>query len=159
MSQLIGKIKKNKGPEQKGLASPHRGSAALNKSSQTGCETCWPEEANEVPFASALKLEREIIDESHYRATVASCLRCGQHYIHLMTEEIDWSGGDDAIRLQRMPITNTEAAEFRALVETKAEARMYALGQDQRKCWVRDAPTGGPETTRFAKGLYPSPHD
>jgi len=36
-----------------------------------------------------------------------------------MTEEIDWSAGDDAIRLQRMPITNTEAAEFVALVFAK----------------------------------------
>ena len=62
-----------------------------------GCKRCWPSSADAAWKArDGLKLSAELIDESHFHVMILACPQCGQQFISVFTEMIDWINGDDA---------------------------------------------------------------
>lgn len=126
-----------------------------------GCPTCWPESARQASDAlGSLKPVRVIVDDSHYRLVIEGCPQCGQKFIYVMTELIDWAGGDDPICRQRTPITGDEARAILDLDEASAEALAFTVGGgDGRTSIVEDWPKGEDPSYYWAKGLFRREHD
>lgn len=56
----------------------------------------------------------ELVDESHLRVTIRRCLGCGQEFVRVFTELVDFSGGDDSQAWTTAPIDGPESAALRA---------------------------------------------
>jgi hypothetical protein len=121
-----------------------------------GCRKCWPNRAGAV-WKSRHLLEKEIdlIDESHFHVMILACRSCGQRFVSVFTEKIDWDGGDGAQSWSLMPITVEEQANFSA---TLSEAELERLGPG-RRCLEHDHPTGERARTNWTFGLFVGRHD
>lgn len=124
-----------------------------------GCGHCWPDDA-QVAWDRRVDLERlhVLCDESHYIVKVLACMRCGQRYVSIFTETIDWSDGDDAQYWALLPITEAEAASIAQSQTLPDEVFLGALGSG-RRCLRRDHPTGGPVHVYWGCGTGDLQHD
>jgi hypothetical protein len=133
-----------------------------------GCDACYQCSAEAADAARRRFLEvRRLVDESHFIVRIIACPGCGQAYISVFTETIDWKDGDDAQYWSLLPVSPKESAELWArgetLVARGAESELVAfiesLGRKRRHLQV-DHPTGGPTRVRWADGgLHIGPHD
>ena len=124
-----------------------------------GCPQCWPADA-EAAWRARAKLvpAHDLIDEEHFRLTVRACRGCGQQFLSVFTETIDWDGGDDPQYWTLMPLAKEEAAHLVALGDALDGAALSAIGSD-RRCLQRDHPKDKPERTYWGHGLCIGPHD
>lgn len=123
-----------------------------------GCILCWPADAEAAWAArSGLVNRRDLIDESHFHVMVLSCPKCGQAYVSVFTESIDWADGDDPQEWTTLPLTADEAGRL-VRNEPPTEAVLSALGPG-RRCLRRDAPKGAPPRAFWHTGLAIGWHD
>jgi len=123
-----------------------------------GCKQCWP------PWASAaweaflaLPVEAELVDESHFAVAIRACAACGQRFVIVFAECIDWADGEDPQDWTVLPVT---AAEATALAEAGAaiEPALTALAPGRRSL-CRDFPKGGRPRAHWGSGIRVGPHD
>lgn len=122
-----------------------------------GCDRCWPASAKDAWAArSFLAVETLLIDESHYTVTVRLCSLCGQKFLEVTTERIDWVAGEDPVCRTAMPITPSELAE---LTETgpPSESAINAIGIGRRS-WKHDWAKDGPPLEYWSTGILVGPH-
>ena len=121
-----------------------------------GCATCWPAAAEEAYAAwQAASTVTELIDESHYIVRIVACHSCGQHFLNVFTELIDWDGGEDPCSRRRLPLTPQEAV---SLTGHPTEQQLTSLAGD-RKCLAFDWPKGEPKAVYWTRGLLIGAHD
>ena len=98
-----------------------------------GCPGCWPESAEAAWEAGSL-LERrhELIRESHFNVRIVGCHACGQAFLWVFSELIDWSAGDDSQGWIRIPLTVDEVRNLRGLPEDDVERTIYGIGENRR---------------------------
>jgi hypothetical protein len=124
-----------------------------------GCERCWPADANAAWGARAgLGRLRELIDESHFIATILACPACAQRYVSVFTETIDWAGGEDPQYWTLLPITEGEAEGLIQQAASLREASLDALGRERRSL-RRDHPKDEPPRVFWGSGIVVGPHD
>ncbi len=99
-----------------------------------------------------------LIDESHYSVTIAACPRCGQRFVLVFTETIDWAGGNDPQSWAVMPVTEAEGAELTRLGGEVTEAQLEALGPGRRSLFSHWPSDAGREA-RWTTGLRVGMHD
>lgn len=132
-------------------------SDTTKRTSPTGCTACWPAAAAEAWEARDTRdFETRVVDESHYGVTVQRCATCGQRFVSIFTERIDWVNGDDPQEWREMPVTDAEAAAVVA-AGLQPEAAIEALAPERRSL-LHWAP-GGDDSTRWVSGLTVGPHD
>jgi hypothetical protein len=125
----------------------------------SGCSRCWPADPGAAREAMLrLRTRREIVDESHFRVAILGCRGCGQHFVYVFTETIDWAAGDDAQRSTLMPITDSEARALRAGGAEAIEDRLFDLAPARRSL-RHDHPTGGSVRLWWGSGILVGPHD
>ena len=125
-----------------------------------GCPSCIPEDASRAWTARmGLRTGRTIIDESHYRISILVCAACGQAFVSVMTETIDWKDGEDPICRQTIAISPSEAEALAGTDAGSAEHLVYSFGVGDRKCLVYDHPKDEPPVTFWSMGLRQLPHD
>lgn len=121
-----------------------------------GCASCWPESPELARQAlSGLHAEATLVDESHYMLHVTRCPVCGQSFLRVFTETIDWVDGDDPAVCSHMPVSESELA---ALGLEPTEAGVAALAPDRRYLCC-DSPKGAPSTASWSVGLHVGWHD
>lgn len=94
------------------------------------------------------KTTDSLIDESHFIVSLLQCASCGQRFLDVFTEKIDWIDGDDSQAWMYVPISAQEAALLRSagakmnetfLLETKLHRRflsvVYPSGGEKRTVW------------------------
>ena len=124
-----------------------------------GCDRCWPDSAASAAAAThTLAFEHSLIDESHCIVGIRRCGDCGQRYVCVFTERIDWTGGDDPQFRMRLPITTDEAEHLTRLGDALSESALNALGPD-RKSLCDDFPASGPRRAYWHTGLFVGAHD
>lgn len=124
-----------------------------------GCNYCWPSDATAAWQARAtLTLANELIDDSHFIVTILGCKTCGQRYISVFTEMIDWQNGNDPQYWTLLPITDLEAESLIQLQATLDKMNLNALGLDRRSL-QRDHPKVGPMRVFWGNGISVGPHD
>ncbi|MGZ6143595.1 MAG: hypothetical protein ACXWLM_09655 [Myxococcales bacterium] len=115
-----------------------------------GCELCFPGSAD-AAWAARSSLERaaELVDESHFIVAILACPACGQRFLSVFTETVDWADGDDPQHWTMFPIA---AGESEALIRRGAsldEAALATLAHG-RKSLHFDCPKGGPKRAWFS---------
>ena len=77
-----------------------------------GCKRCGASSAQAAADnRDQLKLVAELVDRSHFAASILEC-PCGQRWLSIFTEIIDWSEGNDAQYCTLLPVTKSEADEL-----------------------------------------------
>jgi hypothetical protein len=124
-----------------------------------GCDACWPADAAAADRVSAgLPRQPPLISESHYSVTIAVCPRCGQRFVLVFTETIDWAGGNDPQSWSVLPVTEAEAADLTRAGSAVTEDQLEALGPGRRSLysyWPSDAE----RKARWSTGLRVGMHD
>jgi hypothetical protein len=99
-----------------------------------------------------------LIDESHYHVTILTCPQCGQQFLSVFTEMIDWVNSDDAQYWIVLPITEGEAAALINRGSELTEMEINAVGRG-RQSLMRDYPTGEGPREFWGTGILVGPHD
>lgn len=123
-----------------------------------GCERCWPADAELTWQAMReLQVKRRLVDESHFMIKLRVCAGCGQQFVSVFTETIDWQDGDDPQLSSLMPVTPDESAALqRAGGAPAAVLRELA---PQRRSLCHDFPKGGPKRSFWTQGIVIGPYD
>lgn len=119
-----------------------------------GCARCWPDEAKEAWAAvDSLEVQAVLEAESHFDVSIRSCSTCGQRFVLVFLEAIDWEDGDDPQYWTLMPVT---AAEMRTLTREADRDLIAALNRlgPGRRCLHRDWPKGKPIQVAWARGMF-----
>lgn len=107
-----------------------------------GCRKCWGEDA-----AATWRWKCEpvdvIQDDSHFKLWLCACPQCGQMFVRIFTEFIDWEDGNDPQYRDLMPLTKDEAEYVRAhrepaplqYLEALSEGRRHLAGGDSGTAW------------------------
>ena len=124
-----------------------------------GCDLCWPADAGAAWGArGGLSRLRGLIDESHFIVAILACPRCGQQYVSVFTELIDWADGNDPQYWTLLPITWAEAESLMRQGASLSEMSLNALGRERRSL-RRDHPKAGPPRVFWGSGINVGPHD
>ena len=125
-----------------------------------GCERCWPHDAAAAWEArQGLAQMSELVHESHYRVQILSCPSCGQNFLSVFTEWVDWAGGEDPIYWTVVPVDTGEVAALADPEGALGEAELEAMARG-RRCLLVDYPTGvSKPTAAWGVGLRVGPHD
>lgn len=97
------------------------------------------------------------VDESHFIVTVLACRVCGQRFLSVFTETIDWADGDDPQHRVVMPISAAETARLLEASSSLTESDLNAL--PGRTALMVDRPKGAPLTATWGVGLTVRHHD
>ncbi len=120
-----------------------------------GCASCYGEDPVAVLeyTRGGLTITQRLISDSHYGVSVRQCANCGQRFIAIFTEFVDWSGGDDAQYFDIVPVTPEEADEAIAAGEDVSTGFLGGLGTGRRHL-ASDHPTGGPQRIHWRSGPF-----
>ena len=123
-----------------------------------GCPLCWPS-SPESAWAVVPTLERgvRLIDESHVDVVLLRCPSCGQDFVSLWTERIDWAGGEDPQSWTLLPLTAEEATGL-AGGGPPVEAALERLGP-ARRALRRERPSDGAPRLFWGRGILVGRHD
>lgn len=124
-----------------------------------GCERCWPADAD-AAWEARRQLTRVVtlVDTSHFSVRIAACAGCGQQFLSVFTEQIDWEDGEDPQSFTLLPLRDDEAAALVAEGENVSDTRLEQLAPGRRSL-RQDWPKGGSEVTFWASGVVVGPHD
>lgn len=123
-----------------------------------GCPRCFGDDADAAWTASREISVRALVDESHFSVRLTAC-RCGQRFVSVFMERIDWSGGEDDQTWLVLPVREDEAARLEACAEDALPGTLAAVGEG-RRFLVRSFPTGGALSAWWREGGFSvGPHD
>jgi hypothetical protein len=105
-----------------------------------GCRRCYGEDPQTVwaYYEEGLAVEQELVGDSHFLVQLRRCAECGQQFVWIFSEAVDWEGGEDAQRREIVPVSGAEA-EAAVMLHSPSLA---ALGLDRRYLetdWPTDA--------------------
>jgi hypothetical protein len=95
-----------------------------------GCRRCYGEDPQTVwaYYEEGLAVEQELVGESHFLVQLRRCVECGQQFVWIFGEAVDWKGGEDAQRREIVPVSGAEAKA----AGTLNCPSLAAFGLDQR---------------------------
>jgi hypothetical protein len=121
-----------------------------------GCAHCWPADADAAwEVRESLRRETELMDDPHFHVMLLVCGACGQRFLSVFIETVDWANGDDPQHWSLLPLSAHEAAELRGGLSGSG---LEALGRDRRSL-RRDHPAAGPARAFWSTGVATGPHD
>jgi hypothetical protein len=99
-----------------------------------GCPRCYGEDAERVwaYYEDGLVVERELVGEPHFIVQLRRCDECGQRFVWVFTEAVDWEGGEDAQHRDVVPISEGEARGLEKLGGRVEAQSLAALGTGRR---------------------------
>ena len=102
----------------------------------------------------------ELVDESHFMANIRRCARCGQHFLTLFCERVDWVDGDDPQTRVAVPVSEDEARQLQAGNIAADENVILKIVTAERRFLHHDMPKGAPETLAWkTRKLFIPAHD
>ncbi|RSM86545.1 hypothetical protein DMH04_12890 [Kibdelosporangium aridum] len=118
-----------------------------------GCEHCYGEDAETVMEYCTKNLEttRRIVSDSHFGVSLRKCPECGQQFVAIFTEFVDWQGGDDAQYFDIVPVTPIEA---KYIVNAQDLLRDLSKLGNRRRRVSSDWPTGGRNRVSWKHGEF-----
>ena len=138
-----------------GGAVPHGADGWSAGKAGCGCGAADAELASE--FLRRARTVADLVDESHLGVRLIACGGCGQIFLRIFTELIDWSGGDDSQAWVSVPIDADEAGRLRAGLDWAEFARGVPA---ERRFLATVHPRGGTSGTSWHTGGVPFfPHD
>lgn len=95
-----------------------------------------------------------LIADSHFDLRIGRCGNCGQHYVEIFTEFLNWGGRDDSQYGDTLPVSDQEAATFLAQGSNVDLRQIQELGEHRlRLKW--DWPAEENQQHNYAIGIIP----
>ena len=122
-----------------------------------GCAACIPTGPSPARVLG-LEFVAELIDESHFGLSVRRCPACGQAFVWVFTEQVDWVNGEDPQCSTVMPLEREEAER---LIRAGAQVDLAALDALGRaRTFLRDDyPSSGVRRCEYTRGPLIGRHD
>lgn len=95
------------------------------------CAQCCADDAARAWKAMLCEHVQSLVEESHFGVQLTAC-RCGQHFVKVFTERIDWQHGDDDQDWLVFAVEPDEVARLRSCGEHELSALVTALGRSRR---------------------------
>jgi hypothetical protein len=121
-----------------------------------GCARCYGDDAQTVLayyYERGLESDQRVVDDSHFGVSLRHCRECGQRFVWIFSEFVDWTGGEDAQYSDIVPVTADEAATVAAAGEDVDLRYLGSLGAGRRRL-CSDWPTGGDKRIRWGYGVF-----
>ena len=133
-------------------AGPHR------RMTKYACTECLGDDAARPPqFLRGPADRQTLVDESHFRVTETACPTCGQIFLRVFAERIDFTAGDDPQQWIYYPLSPAEL-ERCVTGGVVSEERIEAL--PSRRHLVVNHPKGGEKVAAWHVGRpHVAPHD
>jgi hypothetical protein len=116
-----------------------------------------------VAAKEAIRTARQVarlVDDSHFGVSIRRCGECGQHFLTLFCERVDWADGDDPQTWVAVPVSKDEAAKLQAVDIAADEYAILRIVTDDRRFLYHDMPKGARDTlTWMTRRLYIPGHD
>ena len=117
-----------------------------------GCPLCFGEDP-EAASNHTLETRSKLIDESHFDVMLCRCPACGQQFVQIFTEFVDWADGDDPQYWDLLPLNAEEADALAAQGSAVDLKRIEELGRDRRRLKM-DHPNGQPRRVEWTTGWF-----
>ena len=91
-------------------------------------------------------VERELAGEPHFIVQLRRCAECGQQFVWVFSESVDWEGGEDAQHRSVVPVSAEEAQALENLGGLIEAESLAALGTGRRYL-VTEWPKGSKRST------------
>ena len=102
----------------------------------------------------------ELVDESHFGVSIRRCALCGQHFLHLFCERVDWADSDDPQTVVAVPVSEDEVQRLQTANVTADENIILEIVANERRFLYHDMPKGAAETLAWkTRTLFIPGHD
>ena len=102
----------------------------------------------------------ELVDESHFGVSILRCVQCGQHFLSLFCERVDWADSDDPQTRVAVPISEDEVQRLQTANIAADENVILEIIANERRFLYHDMPKGAPETLAWkTRTLFIPGHD
>ena len=126
----------------------------------SGCDACMPDDAD-AAWSRVVKLRSiaTIVDESHFITGIRRCTNCGQQFVSVFSEQVDWANSDDPQWRAIVAVKPADVERLVALGPAGFETAFAELPPPSRHL-VRSWPGGGTAKNYWASGrVCMMPHD
>ena len=101
-----------------------------------------------------------LVDESHFGVSILRCARCGQRFLNLFCERVDWADSDDPQTRVVVPVSEDEARRLQVANVASDENAILEIVANERRFLYHDMPKRAAETLAWKSGLLFIPgHD
>lgn len=101
-----------------------------------------------------------LVDESHFMASILQCVRCGQRFLTLFCEQVDWADSDDPQTWLAVPVSEEEARMLQAANVAADEDAILAIVANDRRFLYHDMPKGEADRLEWkTRPLFIPGHD
>lgn len=103
-----------------------------------------------------------LVDQSHFIVSIRRCRRplCGQSFLTIFCERVDWADSDDPQTWLAVPITAEEAGRLRLAGIDQDEDALLRILTGERRFLFNDRPKGAPATLEWKqRTLFIPAHD
>lgn len=101
-----------------------------------------------------------LVEESHFGVSILRCVRCGQHFLSLFCERVDWADSDDPQTTVAVPVSEDEVQRLRTANVAANENVILEIVANERRFLYHDMPKGEPETLAWkTRTLFIPGHD
>ena len=102
----------------------------------------------------------KLVDESHFDVSILRCVQCGQHFLSLFCERVDWADSDDPQTRVAVPISEDEVQRLQTANIAADENVILEIVANERRFLYHDMPKGAPETLAWkTRTLFIPGHD
>ena len=102
----------------------------------------------------------ELVDESHFDVSILRCVQCGQHFLSLFCERVDWVDSDDPQTRVVVPVSEDEVQRLQTANIAADENVILEIVANERRFLYHDMPKGAPETLAWkTRTLFIPGHD
>ena len=101
-----------------------------------------------------------LVDESHFIVSIRRCAQCGQHFLSMFCERIDWADGDDPQTWVVVPVSADEVQRLKTANIAVDENLIREIVGNARRFLYHDMPKGAAETLAWVtRTLFIPVHD
>jgi hypothetical protein len=118
-----------------------------------GCEQCYAEDLDPsvAPDHTRYASDPGLENNSHFIVSLRRCKACGQRFISIFTEYVDWELSEDDQYETFMPLTEQEATEL-----VDGARTVFSVGElgATRRYLQSDWPSRTTKTERWTSGAF-----
>lgn len=101
-----------------------------------------------------------LVDESHFGVSIVRCVQCGQHFLSLFCERVDWADSDDPQTVVAVPVSADEVHRLQTANVAADENVILNIVANERRFLYHDMPKGAAETLEWkTRTLFIPGHD
>ncbi|MBM4025401.1 MAG: hypothetical protein FJ280_08330 [Planctomycetes bacterium] len=103
----------------------------MDEEERMGCDQCFGEDP-EAAWAWKHEPAECLLESSHFEISIEVCPACGQAFVRIFTEFVDWEEGDDPQYWDLLPISAAEREKLKGQAGQPDLDYLMELGAERR---------------------------